>query len=127
HDFGAYNWRIQGHRVTGVVDWDMAGPGRPIEDLAFMAWKTAPLAKAIPAADAAARLRLMADAYGGVDPADILDAVVARMTSASDRIEAGQRAGDPGMLNLRKTGEPDRLRRILARLRDRMPAIRAEL
>jgi hypothetical protein len=53
--------------------------------------------------------------------------VVARMTSAGDRIEAGQRAGDPGMLNLANIGEPARLRRILARLRDRLPSIRAEL
>jgi 8-oxo-dGTP diphosphatase len=127
HDLGAYNWLIQGDRVTGVVDWDMAGPGRPVEDLAFLAWNTLPLAKAIPAPVAAARLRLMADAYDGVDPVQILDAVVARMTSAGDRIEAGQRAGDPGMLNLANIGEPARLRRILARLRDRLPSIRAEL
>ena len=127
HDTGAYNWRVQGERVTGVVDWDMAGPGRPIEDLAFIAWNTLPLAKPIPIDESARRLRLMADAYGGIDPAAIADAVVPRMTSAGDRIEAGQRAGDPGMLNLAKVGEPARMRRILARLEDRLPSIRAEL
>src|SRR5262245_23337075 len=127
HDAGAYNWRVQGDRVTGVVDWDMAGPGRPIEDLAFIAWNALPLARSIPIDESARRFRLMAGAYGGVDPVEILDAVVSRMTSAGDRIEAGQRAGDPGMLNLATVGEPARMRRILARLEDRLPSIRAEL
>jgi 8-oxo-dGTP diphosphatase len=127
HDAGAYNWRIEGDRVTGVVDWDMAGPGRPIDDLAFVAWNTLPLAKAIPPPMVAGRLRRMADAYGGVDPVAILDAVDDRMTNAGDRIEAGQRAGDPGMLNLANVGEPARMRRTLGRLRERLPSIRAEL
>jgi 8-oxo-dGTP diphosphatase len=127
HDAGAYNWRIEGDRVTGVVDWDMAGPGRPLDDLAFVAWNTLPLAKAIPPPVVAARLRQMADAYGDVDPVAILDGVDERMTNAGDRIEAGQRAGDPGMLNLAGVGEPARLRRTLARLRERLPSIRAEL
>lgn len=127
HDVGAYNWRIQRDRVTGVVDWDMAGPGRPLDDVAFLAWNTLPLAKVIPASVVGRRLRLLADAYGGVDPVAILDAVVTRMTNAGDRIEAGQRAGDPGMLNLAAVGEPARMRRTLARLRDRLPAIRAEV
>ena len=69
----------------------------------------------------------MADAYGDVDPIAILDAVVLRMTAAGDRIEAGQRAGDPGMLNLATVGEPARMRRTLARLEDRLPLIRARL
>jgi 8-oxo-dGTP diphosphatase len=127
HDAGAYNWRVRGDRVTGVVDWDMAGPGRPVEDLGFVAWNTLPLAKPIPIDEAARRLRLMAEAYSGIDPIAILDAVVPRMTSAGDRIEAGQRAGDPGMLNLARVGEPARMRRILARLADRLPLIRAQL
>jgi 8-oxo-dGTP diphosphatase len=127
HDVGAYNWRVQGDRVTGVVDWDMAGPGRPIEDLAFLAWNTLPLAKVIPVPSVTRRLRLMSEAYGGIDPLTIVDAVVPRMTSAGDRIAAGQRAGDPGMLNLAKIGEPARMRRILQRLEKRLPSIRAAL
>ncbi|HYJ68262.1 MAG TPA: NUDIX domain-containing protein [Nocardioidaceae bacterium] len=127
HDPGAYNWRIEGDRVAGVVDWDMAGPGRPLDDLAFVAWNTLPLAKVVPPPVVAARLRQMADAYGDVDPIEILDAVDRRMTNAGDRIEAGQRAGDPGMLNLANVGEPARLRQTLARLRERLPSIRHHL
>ena len=31
-----------------MVDWDMAGPGRPIDDLAFLAWTAIPLYREIP-------------------------------------------------------------------------------
>jgi 8-oxo-dGTP diphosphatase len=127
HDAGAYNWRIEGDRVTGVVDWDMAGPGRPLDDLAFVAWNTLPLAKVVPPSVVAGRLRLMSDAYGGVDPVAILDAVDGRITAAAGRMEAGARAGDPGMVNLTRIGVPARIWRTLARLHDRLPSIRAEL
>jgi 8-oxo-dGTP diphosphatase len=127
HDVGAYNWRIEGDRVTGVVDWDMAGPGRPLDDLAFVAWNTLPLAKAIPPPIVGARLRLMADAYGDVDPIAILDAVDERIAAAAERMEAGASAGDPGMLNLTRIGVPARIWRTLARLRERLPSIRAGL
>src|SRR5690606_5121315 len=30
NDPGAYNWIVDGDRVVGVIDWDMAGPGVPI-------------------------------------------------------------------------------------------------
>ncbi|HEY9410584.1 MAG TPA: phosphotransferase [Jiangellaceae bacterium] len=141
HDAGAYNWIVDGNDLVGVIDWDMAGPGRPIDDLAFMAWNSLPLYREIPIDDVLRRLRLMAEAYRGgsagspssfgwsepVSPRAILAHVDARMTSAADRIEAGQRAGDPGMLNLAAVGEPDRTRRRLAALRERIVVIEARL
>lgn len=138
HDAGAYNWIVDGDDLVGVIDWDMAGPGRPIDDLAFMAWNSLPLYREIPIDDVLRRLRLMADNYRGaspsssdpphlVSPREILAHVDARMTSAADRIEAGQRAGDPGMLNLATVGEPARTRRRLAALRERIVVIEARL
>lgn len=126
-DPGAYNWVVQGERFVGMLDWDMAGPGRPLDDLAFMAWSSLPLVFPLPLDDVVRRLRLMAHAYGGVQPGELLDAVDARMTSAAQRITAGQRAGDPGMLNLARVGEPARTLSALADLRQRVPAIRAAL
>jgi len=64
HDFGAYNWVVDGNDFVGVIDWDMAGPGRPLDDIAFAAWNSLPLAIALPAPWVAERLRLMASAYG---------------------------------------------------------------
>lgn len=132
HDFAPYNVAVStsaaGERVVGVFDWDMAGPGTRLEDLGFAAWNWVPLHRPLPAAEAAHRLRLMAKGYGfEVAPIDILHAVVPRMEDAAKRIAAGQAAGDEGMLNLGRVGEPDRTRRHLHGLRDRISAIATSL
>ncbi|HEY3001587.1 MAG TPA: phosphotransferase [Kribbellaceae bacterium] len=128
HDFGAYNWVVDGNDFVGVIDWDMAGPGRPLDDIAFAAWNSLPLAIALPAPWVAARLRLMASAYGdGITAEDILNGAPARAMRSVRVIRAGQQAGDPGMLNLAKAGEPARTERKVAALTERLPAIAALL
>lgn len=127
HDTGAYNWVVDGDRLVGMIDWDMAGPGRPIDDLAFTAWNSLPLFRELPLPDVVRRLRLMAATYGGIGAMEIVRHVDARMTAATNRIEAGQREGDPGMLNLARVGEPARTRGRLAALRDRLPEIERDL
>jgi hypothetical protein len=127
NDPGAYNWMVDGDRLTGMVDWDMAGPGQPIDDLAFMAWSSVPLFRPIPPSDVARRLALMARTYRDVGALDLLDQAERRMRRATDRIEEGQRRGDPGMLNLAKVGEPAQTRHHLAELRVRRPAIASAL
>jgi hypothetical protein len=42
-DYGAWNTLWDGDRLVGVVDWDMAEPGPPIDDLAFLAIHAVPL------------------------------------------------------------------------------------
>jgi hypothetical protein len=107
-----------------VFDWDMAGPGTRTEDLAFAAWNWVPLWRPIAPDEAAARLRLMADAYGGVARAnEIAAAVVPRIERSVAVIRAGQANGDAGMLNLGSVGEPARTEASLAALRKRLPAI----
>jgi aminoglycoside phosphotransferase (APT) family kinase protein len=127
NDPAAYNWIADGDRVAGVVDWDMAGPGVPLDDLAFVAWMSVPLRRELPVDDVARRLGLMADAYGDVSPEAILAHVQVRMSMAADRIEAGQRRGDQGLLNLAAIGEPGNTRAALAALAAREPAITAAL
>lgn len=132
HDFAPYNvatsTSAEGDRLVGVFDWDMAGPGTRLEDLAFAAWSWTPLHRRLPDLETARRLRLMAASYGrGVDPRDILAGVVPRMEDSIQRISAGQAAGDAGMLNLAKVGEPHRTRGRLDELRDRIPDIMASL
>ncbi len=128
HDVAPYNMALSssgyGERVVGVFDWDMAGPGRPIDDLAFAAWNCVPLFRDVGAQRSADRLRAMAAAYGsGVTAAHILDAVRPRLQRSLDVIAAGQAAGDPGMLSLGRVGEPARTARALAHLVERLPAI----
>ncbi|MDC7119951.1 phosphotransferase [Cellulomonas fimi] len=127
HDSAMYNLAFDGDELAGVFDWDAAGPGRPIDDLAIFAWNAPLLFPDRDPAASAHGLRVMADAYGDVDPAAILDHVAVRMTDASDRIEEAQRRGDPGMLRLGEIGEPASTRARIVTLRACTPAIRALL
>ncbi len=127
NDPGAYNWIIQSGHFVAMIDWDLAGPGQPVDDLAFLCWTAVPLYRDIGAAETARRLDLVVDAYAEWGPMTLLDAVERRMTTATERIAAGIERGDPGMLNLQTRGEPQRTRDRLAAFRERRPAIEAEL
>ena len=119
NDPGTYNWIIQGGHFVAMVDWDMAGPGRPIDDLAFLAWTALPLDRPHDEDDVLRRLDLLVDAYGEWGPLTVLAAVADRMESACDRIAAGQDRGDPAMINLGRAGEPQRTRDRLTAFNDR--------
>jgi mutator protein MutT len=156
HDFAPYNVALTtsatGEQVSGVFDWDMAGPGTPLQDLGFAAWNWVPLWRSGSPTDAARRLQVMAAAYAAAgdeaprpppgemaqaradQPAQppvsaelILSHVVPRIERSLRVIRAGQEAGDPGMLNLGTVGEPARTEQALAGLAARLPDIRSEL
>lgn len=156
HDATLYNMLFDGDRLTGVVDWDVAGPGVPLDDLAILAWSGLPCYPERPDAEVLARLEMLVEGYaaglGGrgsaprrpswlrrllgdrgprvvpVTAREVLEHVAVRMTAATDRIAAAQDAGDEGMLNLRKAGEPERTRTQLAEFRDgRLPRLLAAL
>ncbi len=127
NDPGAYNWIVAADRFVGVIDWDLAGPGRPVDDLGFLAWTGVPLFREVHVDDVVRRLRLVARTYGDLDPVDVLHASVGRMVQAGERIAAGQAAGDAGMLALGTRGEPARTAGRVARLRERMPPLLAAL
>jgi 8-oxo-dGTP diphosphatase len=136
HDFAPYNVAVStsaaGPRVVGVFDWDMSGPGTRLQDLAFAAWNWVPLWRELPADVAAARVRVMADAYGGErrdgpSPSELLEAVAPRIERSIAVILAGQAAGDPGMLNLGRVGQPAGAQHSLDALRLRIPSVAAAL
>ena len=127
NDPGAYNWIIQGGHFVAMVDWDVAGPGKPIDDLAFLAWSALPLYRQIPLVDLVRRLDILVDAYGEWGPMTILQAVAGRMTMASDRIAEGQARGDQGMLNLARVGEPQGTRDRVEAFQARLEEIKAAL
>ncbi len=127
NDCGSYNWVVDADRFVGMLDWDLAGPGVPLDDLAFLAWSGVPLYRDLDPAELARRLRLASDAYGGVDPVDVARHAVARMTAAGDRIAAGQAAGDPGMVALTRIGEPGRTRARVTALGSRLPDVEQAL
>ena len=127
HDSAMYNMAFDGDDLAGVFDWDVAGPGIPLDDIAIFAWNTAVLFPDAPMDEVAHVLRTIADGYGGIDPHALLDHVVTRMTDAANRIAAAQDAGDPGMLRLGTVGEPAATRARLAALGARLPELHAAL
>jgi Ser/Thr protein kinase RdoA (MazF antagonist) len=73
HDLAPWNLVADGpDGAWGFIDWDVAGPGSRLWDLAYAAHGFVPLSAnptfQLPDAGAAARLRLFADAYGLDEP-----------------------------------------------------------
>ncbi|MBC9943142.1 aminoglycoside phosphotransferase family protein [Leucobacter sp. cx-328] len=104
NDPGLTNWVVTGDKFSGMIDWDRAAPGRPIDDVAFLCWSAIPLMREAPIADVARRIELVARSYGGIDPLNLLDAVSDRMELISERWRAGIAAEDPGTIALRDSG-----------------------
>jgi hypothetical protein len=103
-DLAPWNIVFDGERVTGIIDWDFAGPTGRAWDLAYTAHQFVPFhpTEALPAwgwdtePDRAERLRLFADAYGPqVTPAELVDLAALRLLSIGAHIEDRIRAGDP--------------------------------
>ncbi|MEQ7124005.1 NUDIX domain-containing protein [Actinopolymorpha sp. B11F2] len=109
--------------LAGVLDWDVAGPGRAIDDLAFAAWNLVPLHAELAAVEAARRLWVLAEAYGGIDPYELLAAVPVRLGTSIDRIQAGAARGDAGMRRLLAAGVVTRVETARARLTERLPQV----
>jgi phosphotransferase family enzyme len=82
-DFAPWNTLWRGGTVVGIVDWDMAEPGPPIDDVAFLALHLVPLrsderARLVGFASSPPRrerLSLLCETYGGVQPEEMVSAV----------------------------------------------------
>jgi hypothetical protein len=87
HDLAPYNAVLDGHRLAGIIDWDLAGPGTARSDLAFVAWQWVPLHGPVVTRmlgwdeppERARRLRLLLDAYGLADRAGFVEEVAERI------------------------------------------------
>jgi len=128
NDIAPYNVCFDGDTLVGVFDWDLAGPTTALFELGFVAWNCIPLYRRPDVDDpdfwAAARLRRLADAYGGLEASDVLAATVGRIEHTITGMQTAAAAGDIGMQRLMATtGEPDRTRRALDTLRTRVPNI----
>jgi hypothetical protein len=127
NDIAPYNVCFDGDDLTGVFDWDFAGPSTPRLELALIAWNCVPLFRDIGPRLAAQRLHLIAATYGTHPAAEILGAVPARIKATVDGIPRAAAAGDGGMVNLMAQGEPGRSQHALDELTVRMPVIEALL
>ena len=128
NDIAPYNICFDGDVLVGVFDWDLSGPTTALLELGFIAWNCVPLYRRPdvddPDAYAAARLHLLASAYGGVDASDVLAATLSRTEYTITAMQVAAAAGDIGMQGLMETtGEPGPTRRALNQLRSRVPNI----
>jgi hypothetical protein len=89
-----------GLEPVAFLDWDLAGPGERVHDVAFLCWQFAPLGPGAPeVAEAARRMRVATDAYGfgAGERAGLVDAVLWWQDRTVTGIEGGAAAGDPAM------------------------------
>jgi hypothetical protein len=91
-DLGPWNSVWQGDRLIGLIDWDFAEPGMPLEDVAQLAWYLVPLrgedhwreAGFTRRPDLRTRLETLCEAYGA-SPIAVLDALNTLQTTEIER------------------------------------------
>jgi aminoglycoside phosphotransferase (APT) family kinase protein len=118
NDWTPWNAIFRDGRFLLTVDWDLAGPGPRIWDVANAAAGWVPLVRAygIPEVpDPFGRLRLFCDAYGLDDRASLLTALRDRTRYIVGFIAREARSGDPGMQKLDAANAPARVREDLER------------
>lgn len=112
-DIAPWNVVVRDGQITGLLDWDQAGPGRWLEDLAYAAWVWAPLESPdnIPShwivressvEAQARRLRVLLDGFGlaAADRAEMLGEISYVMALSVGRVAVGAMSGDAGMHNI---------------------------
>lgn len=112
-DISPWNVVWREGRIAGLLDWDQAGPGRDLEDLAYAAWVWVPLEapEDVPAhwlvrdpslAAQRVRLVLLAEAYGlsRRDRSLFLSEIAYVQAVTAARVAVGWSLGDQGMRNI---------------------------
>jgi hypothetical protein len=87
NDFAPYNLVFNENHIVGIIDFDTAGPGTRLWDIAYAVYRFAPLAKDAHcrdmgwdlAPDRAHRLKLFCDAYGLENRALLIETVIKRL------------------------------------------------
>ncbi|HEX5335461.1 MAG TPA: aminoglycoside phosphotransferase family protein [Propionicimonas sp.] len=100
NDFAPYNLVFDDGRLVGAIDFDYCSPGSRIWDLAYLAYRIAPLeAGPFTGSERAARLQRLLDTYGlGAAVDDLLATVALRLRDLADfSDEASVRLGNPDL------------------------------
>lgn len=102
-DLAPWNIVFDGTEAAGIIDWDAAGPMTRSWDMAYLAHQFVPfhLGDDISSwgwdspPDRRARLALLCEAYGGLDPEDVVDDAILRLHSTGMFMRRRIKAGDP--------------------------------
>ncbi len=98
-DWSPWNALFRDGHLAVMLDWDLAGPGSRLWDLANAAYCWVSLivaARLFTVADRARRLRLFRDGYGLEDRAELIPTMRLRILHVARFVEEQARAGDPG-------------------------------
>ncbi len=99
NDVAPFNAVFRDGALRAMVDFDSAGPGRRLWDVAMGIWRWVPIkSDSDPTLrDRAARVRLFCDAYGlGPERKDVIDVLLDRQKAGREFVREGAARGDPG-------------------------------
>lgn len=132
YDWAPYNALFRGHQPIVMLDWDSAGPGTRLWDLAGSAYQWVPLFpisdgvshnRVLPISKQGSRLATYCSAYGRFSPAETLDALIEELPFHADVIQQLGDRGDPGVARLIGWNVPARLRKESELLREQRLAL----
>ncbi|RCK69245.1 trifolitoxin immunity protein [Desertihabitans brevis] len=109
--------RVDGRWLpVALVDWDLAAPGRRVQDVARIGWQYLGPGPAADAGEVGRRLRLVADGYGlgDVDRAELVPTMLWWQERCWRGIETAADDGDAAMVALRDRGVPAQVRAVAA-------------
>ncbi|MFF4304518.1 phosphotransferase family protein [Streptomyces sp. NPDC001601] len=92
-------------RPVAFIDWDLAAPGARIHDVAHVCWQYLGLGPGVgDPAEAARRLRLIADTYELTDRRELVSVILWWQDRCRRGIEAAAGSGDLAMIRLPDAG-----------------------
>jgi Ser/Thr protein kinase RdoA (MazF antagonist) len=90
HDVAPWNLVFRDARPVALIDWDFAGPGTRLWELAYAAWRFGPLTSGADPVEAGRRVRLLCDGYELTERVALLETAVARMQAMHDLLVGGR-------------------------------------
>lgn len=122
NDFAPYNMVFREQRLRAIIDFDTAGPGPRIWDVAYAAYRFVPLS-ADPHSEALGwrlpydrgeLLRAFCDSYGLERPETLLPTVERRLEALLSLIAQGAAAGDPRFEQVMAEGHHENYQRDIS-------------
>lgn len=131
-DVAPYNIVYQEGTPVGLIDFDVAGPGPRMWDIAYAAFRLAPLSSDAGCIglgfseppDRIGRLARFLDAYGLDDRSGLLEMAITRIERLRDDILARAAAGDPSVATHLAEGHVGSYNADLAWIRENEAALR---
>lgn len=113
NDFAPYNMIFRDGLPVAIIDFDLAGPGPHLRDLAYLAYWFAPLSfssedlaepSARDLANGSSRLKLLCSAYGTSDYVGLLDMVLEVLNHMGDETAVAKMVGRDAATRLQEGG-----------------------